>query len=36
MSDSVTTERPGACVRLGAGEPFVGKQGFHLRACDFR
>ena len=28
MSDSVTTERPGACVRLGAGEPFVGKQGF--------
>ena len=28
MSDSVTAERPATCVRLRAGEPFVGKQGF--------
>ena len=33
MSDSVTTERPVACVRLRAGEPFVGKQGFTYGAA---
>ncbi len=34
MSDSVTAERPAAaCVRLRAGEPFVGKQGFTYAAA---
>ena len=33
MSDSVTTERPATCVRLSAGEPFVGKQGFTYAAA---
>ncbi len=34
MSDSVTTtERPVTCVRLRAGEPFVGKQGFTYAAA---
>ena len=33
MSDSVTAERPVTCVRLHAGEPFVGKQGFTYAAA---
>jgi uncharacterized RmlC-like cupin family protein len=33
MPDSVTAERPVACVRLSAGEPFVGKQGFTYAAA---
>lgn len=33
MSDSATTERPVTCVRLRAGEPFVGKQGFTYAAA---
>jgi len=33
MPDSVTTERPATCVRLGAGESFVGKQGFTYAAA---
>ena len=33
MSDSTTTERPVRCVRLRAGEPFVGKQGFTYAAA---
>ena len=33
MSDSVTADRPVACVRLSAGEPFVGKQGFTYAAA---
>ena len=32
MSDSAT-ERPATCVRLRAGEPFVGKQGFTYAAA---
>jgi uncharacterized RmlC-like cupin family protein len=28
MSDIATTERPATCLRLRAGEPFIGKQGF--------
>ena len=33
MSDTATTERPVTCVRLRAGEPFVGKQGFTYAAA---
>jgi len=33
MPDSVTTEPPATCVRLSAGEPFVGKQGFTYAAA---
>jgi uncharacterized RmlC-like cupin family protein len=33
MSDITTTERPPTCVRLRAGEPFVGKQGFTYAAA---
>ena len=33
MSDSVTTERPVTCVRLRAGESFIGKQGFTYAAA---
>jgi uncharacterized RmlC-like cupin family protein len=33
MSDSVTAERPATCVRLRAGEPFVGKPGFTYAAA---
>jgi uncharacterized RmlC-like cupin family protein len=32
MADIATTERPAACVRLRAGEPFVGKQGLTYAA----
>ena len=32
MPDSAT-ERPAACLRLRAGEPFVGKQGFTYAAA---
>jgi uncharacterized RmlC-like cupin family protein len=28
MSDIATTERPATCLRLRAGKPFIGKQGF--------
>ena len=33
MSTTVTTDRAPACARLGAGEAFVGKQGFTYAAA---
>ena len=29
MADIATAERPATCLRLRAGEPFVGKQGLN-------
>jgi uncharacterized RmlC-like cupin family protein len=33
MSDVATAERPAACLRLRAGEPFIGKQRFTYAAA---
>ncbi len=33
MTDSAATTRPVTCLRLPAGEPFVGKQGFTYAAA---
>jgi uncharacterized RmlC-like cupin family protein len=33
MSDVATAERPAICLRLRAGEPFIGKQGFTYAAA---
>ena len=33
MPDIVTAERPATCLRLSAGEPFVGKQGLTYAAA---